>query len=139
MTTSSCWPSTGRSVSTNGQKEKRIVDTLRPVMQRHRLIFHRRALDDDFKLLAQYPTDQRNIRSVFHQIHNITTDRGSLQKDDRIDALEGLVRELTPALLRDDEAATRSREKSALMEFLTNPMGIPKRHLENKRAKRRRL
>ena len=123
----------------NGQKEKRIVDTLRPVMQRHRLIFHRRALDDDFKLLAQYPTDQRNIRSVFHQIHNITTDRGSLQKDDRIDALEGLVRELTPALLRDDEAATRSREKSALMEFLTNPMGIPKRHLENKRAKRRRL
>lgn len=123
----------------NGQKEKRIVDTLRPVMQRHRLIFHRRALDDDFKLLAQYPADQRNIRSVFHQIHNITTDRGSLQKDDRIDALEGLVRELTPALLRDDEAATRSREKSALMEFLTNPMGIPKRHLENKRAKRRRL
>lgn len=123
----------------NGQKEKRIVDTLRPVMQRHRLILHRRALDDDFKLLAQYPVDQRNIRSVFHQIHNITTDRGSLQKDDRIDALEGLVRELTPALLRDDEAATRSREKSALMEFLTNPMGIPKRHLENKRAKRRRL
>lgn len=122
----------------NGQKEKRIVDTLRPVMQRHRLIFHRRALDDDFKLLAQYPTDQRNIRSVFHQIHNITTDRGSLQKDDRIDALEGLVRELTPALLRDDEAATRSREKSALLEFLTNPMGIPKRHLEKRKKRGRR-
>lgn len=122
----------------NGQKEKRIVDTLRPVMQRHRLIFHRRALDDDFKLLAQYPTDQRNIRSVFHQIHNITTDRGSLQKDDRIDALEGLVRELTPALLRDDEAATRSREKSALVEFLTNPMGIPKRHLEKRKKRGRR-
>jgi hypothetical protein len=122
----------------NGQKEKRIVDTLRPVMQRHRLIFHRRALDDDFRLLAQYPADQRNIRSVFHQLHNITTDRGSLQKDDRIDALEGLVRELTPALLRDDEAATRAREKSALVEWLTNPMGIPKRHLDSKRKKRGR-
>lgn len=122
----------------NGQKEKRIVDTLRPIMQRHRLIFHRRALDDDWKSLAQYPTDQRNIRSVFHQIHNITTDRGSLQKDDRIDALEGLVRELTPALIRDDEAATRQREKSALMEFLTNPMGIPKRHLEKRKKRGRR-
>jgi hypothetical protein len=122
----------------NGQKEKRIVDTLRPVMQRHRLIFHRRALDDDWKTLAPYPADQRIIRSVFHQIHNITTDRGSLQKDDRIDALEGLVRELTPALVRDDEAATRAREKSALTTWLTNPMGIPKRHMENKRSKRRR-
>lgn len=122
----------------NGQKEKRIVDTLRPIMQRHRLIFHRRAIDDDWKSLAQYPSDQRSIRSVFHQIHNITTDRGSLQKDDRIDALEGLVRELTPALIRDDEAATRQREKSALMEFLTNPMGIPKRHMEKRKKRGRR-
>lgn len=122
----------------NGQKEKRIVDTLRPIMQRHRLIFHRRAINDDWKTLAQYPSDQRNIRSVFHQIHNITTDRGSLQKDDRIDALEGLVRELTPALIRDDEAATRQREKSALMEFLTNPMGIPKRHMEKRKKRGRR-
>ena len=122
----------------NGQKERRIIDTLRPVMQRHRLIFHRRAIVDDWKSLSQYPADQRNIRSVFHQIHNITTDRGSLQKDDRIDALEGLVRELTPALLRDDEAATRSREKAALIQWMTNPMGIPTRHLENKRKKRRR-
>uniref|UniRef100_A0AAU8KWF3 Terminase large subunit n=1 Tax=Pseudomonas phage vB_PaeP_FBPa22 TaxID=3231238 RepID=A0AAU8KWF3_9VIRU len=110
----------------SGQKERRIIDTLRPIMQRHRLIFHVSAMDSDHVACQQYPADKRNERSVFHQIHNITTDRGSLPKDDRIDALEGLVRELAPTLVKDDEAATRAREEAAKKEWLNNPMGYTK-------------
>lgn len=106
-----------------GQKERRIIDTIRPVMQKHRLIIHRTALDYDQESLQQYPQHARDIRSGFHQMHNITTDRGALTKDDRLDALEGLVRELTGFLVVDEDKEKAAREQSRVKEFLANPMG----------------
>ena len=56
-------------------------------------------------------------------MHNITTDRGALTKDDRLDALEGLVRELTGFLVVDEDKEKAAREQSRVKEFLANPMG----------------
>lgn len=125
-------PSTGRKRVTGcgvderwagGQKEKRIVDTLRPVIQRHRFVVHKSALDLDLALLKQYPADRRAQRSFFHQMHNITTDKGSLERDDRIDAVEGLVRELVGFLILDEDAEERKREAAEMKSFLNDPLG----------------
>lgn len=106
-----------------GQKERRIVDTLRPVIQRHRLIVHTSALETDQELLKQYPQDRRHVRSFFFQLHNITTDKGSLEKDDRLDAVEQLVRELVGFLVVDEELEQKKREAQEMKNFLDDPLG----------------
>lgn len=107
----------------SGQKEKRIIDTLRPVIQRHRLIVHTSALNMDIELLRQFPMERRHVRSFFHQLHNITTDKGSLEKDDRLDAVEQLVRELVGFLIVDEELEQRKREDAEAKSFINDPLG----------------
>lgn len=119
-------------IHSTGQKEQRIIATLRPVIQRHRLIVHRKALDMDQEYNKQYSPDKRAVRSLFHQLHNITTDRGSLNKDDRVDALEMLVRKLSPALVIDEDKAKRVRDKHEALKFINDPLGLGK---SNKRAR----
>lgn len=109
--------------SASGQKERRIIDTIRPVMQKHRLIIHRSALELDQELLQSYAQAHRDVRSGFHQMHNITTDRGSLAKDDRLDALEGLVRELTGFLVVDEDKEKAARAAARAAEFIKDPLG----------------
>ncbi len=105
-----------------GQKEKRIIDTIRPVVQRHRLIVHKAAMDMDLEYCKQYPMDKRHARSLFLQLHSITTDRGCLDKDDRADALEGLIRELAGTLVIDEDNVARARDKADFQKFLNDPM-----------------
>ena len=66
-----------------GQKEARIIDTLEPVMMRHKLIIDRRVIDDDYKVYERDPQ-----YSLVYQLTRLSRDRGSLAHDDRLDALE---------------------------------------------------
>jgi hypothetical protein len=62
--------------SGNTQKEKRIIDTLLPVLGSHRIVFDPRVAKDEV---------------LTKQITHITYNRGSLRHDDRIDALAGAI------------------------------------------------
>lgn len=105
------------------QKEVRIIEALRPVMQRHRLVMHLNTIQTDWQSIQQYPLHSRAVRSCFMQMQDITTDRGCLSKDDRIDSLAGLVEHLGTFLLQDEETASEQRSKAAANEFIQNPMG----------------
>ena len=61
------------------QKEKRIIDTLEPVMNTHRLVVDHDIIKKDFEL----PPDHQ----LFRQMTRITRDKGALRHDDQIDAL----------------------------------------------------
>jgi hypothetical protein len=63
----------------NIQKEKRIIDTLEPLMNNHRLVIDDLLIKEDFK---QAPDHQ-----LFRQMTRLTRDKGSLRHDDAIDAL----------------------------------------------------
>lgn len=139
---------TGVAVSeknATGQKERRIIDSIRPILQRHRLVMHKSAIDMDAELIAEYPADRRVTYSGLYQMHNITTDRGSLTKDDRIDALEQLCRELVDFLVLDEEKEAATRRKAEAQIFINDPMGTsqfkPTRSRRNNsiRALRRRF
>jgi len=120
-----------------GQKEKRIIDTISPVTRRHKLIFHRRALDDDWLYCQQHARDKRTVTSVMYQLVNITYDRGSLVHDDRLDVIQGLVQFLSAVLVVDDEKEAERRTVAAAKEFFKNPMGYAKQP-NNRQIKRRR-
>lgn len=120
------------------QKELRIIESIRPPLQRHRLVMHRNCIEQDWADLQQYPLHARNVRSVFTQLQDITTDRGCLSKDDRLDALAMLVEHLGGFLVLDEEAAARKRQQERSQEFVDNPMGRVGVQPERTRAQHRR-
>lgn len=106
-----------------GQKERRIIDTISPITRRHRLVVHQRAIDDDWYWCQKHTREKRTVTSGFYQLANITYDRGSLAKDDRADAIQGVVMHLAGMIAVDDEKEEAKRKAMANREFLDNPMG----------------
>lgn len=101
-----------------GQKEQRIVDTLEPVMNGHRLVVDRMLLERDFKSTEGLPPERQNRYRLFYQMTRVTRDRGSLIKDDRLDALALAVHYWTDAMARDVQKAAQQVRREALEQEL---------------------
>lgn len=106
-----------------GQKERRIIDSMVSALQRHRIVLHKRVFDSDRKYGLRHNAANRSNFSVFHQLHNITTDRDSLVHDDRLEALAGAIRMHKHALAVDADKAAEARKVQEALEFMKNPMG----------------
>ena len=65
----------------------RIIDTLEPVMNQHRLIIDERLIKKDAENYNGYPLEHAHKYQLFYQMTRITKERGAIAKDDRIDAL----------------------------------------------------
>lgn len=90
------------------QKELRIIDTLEPVMNQHRLIVDRGLVERDIK---KYLSDvEHQPYSLFYQMSHITKDRGSLLHDDALDVVAMVVAQWMRVLVVDpNEALERSK------------------------------
>lgn len=106
-----------------GQKERRIINSMVSALQRHRIVLHKGVFDADARCNKQHSVDARTQYSLFYQIANITTDRGSLPHDDRVEALAGLVREFAQVFAQDEDKAAAAREAARNIEYLKDPMG----------------
>jgi hypothetical protein len=84
---SKAYPVTLEEVRHSKQKELRIIDTLEPVMNQHRLVIDREVIQKDYDSIQKYPNDIAQRYSLFYQMTRITKDRGALAHDDRLDAL----------------------------------------------------
>ena len=97
------------------QKEKRIIDTLEPVMNSHRLIVDEGVILEDFK--------SPNLKQqLFYQMTRLTKDRGSLAFDDRIDALSIAVNYWVEVMDRDAQSALEDYRQEQLEIELDNFM-----------------
>lgn len=103
-----------------GQKEMRIVDTLEPVMNGHRLVVSRALLERDYRSTENLPPEHQNRYRLFFQMTRITRDRGSLIKDDRLDALALAVHYWTDAMARDVQKAAAQMRQEALDKEIRN-------------------
>ena len=117
------------------QKEKRVIDTISPLSRRHKLVVHERAIQDDWMYCKRYSTEKRIIVSCFYQMQNITYDRNSLAKDDRVDAVSGMIQHLVSLIAVDDGKKQELRDEEEKLKFLKNPMGY-KENTWKKRTKR---
>ena len=95
------------------QKERRIIDTLEPILNQHRLVVSEEVAVNDYKQSRDHPE-----RQLFWQLTRITRERGCLGKDDRIDALAGAVGHWVDAMARDTEIAADEAREELLMEEL---------------------
>jgi hypothetical protein len=94
------------------QKEKRIIDTLEPVMSSHRLVIDPRLIQRDFESTQRYEIENHHWYQLFYQMTNITREKGCLAHDDRIDVLSMAVGYFAQALGIDtDDAIQRLKDK----------------------------
>lgn len=91
-------PCAVEEVRSLAQKEKRIVETLEPVMMRHKLIVNKTVIKEDYKV---YENNQHY--SLIYQMTRLTTDRGALAHDDRLDALSMAISYWKDVMDRDEQ------------------------------------
>lgn len=102
-------PCSIEEVRHNTQKEKRIIDTLEPVLNQHRLIVDKQVIIDDRESIKDYPLEKQQQYSLFYQLTRITKDRGCLSHDDRLDCLSMAVADCLELMNVDVEDEIRLR------------------------------
>lgn len=95
------------------QKERRIIDTLEPVMAQHKLIVHEDVVREDYDRADPKDPDRRH-HMLFHQLTRITRDKGALRFDDDLDCLAMAVHAHIEALGKDVDEEVRAQKEAAL-------------------------
>ncbi len=101
-------------IRSNVQKEKRIIDTLEPVMNQHRLVIDPKVIEKDYKTVQDYPVETQSRYMLFHQMTRVTKDKGALIHDDRLDALQMAVQYWVDFMAADAEMEIRTRKEELL-------------------------
>jgi hypothetical protein len=109
----------------NVRKEDRIIDSLEPVLNQHRLVIDKGVIDWDYKSNANEAPELRLLYMLFYQMSRMCREKGAVKHDDRLDCLAQGVKYYTDALsISANEAIkTRKREEwdSMLEDFIDNP------------------
>lgn len=112
------YPVTIEEVRHNIQKEKRIIDTLEPVMNQHRLIIDPKVIQQDFDSVQHRPPEQASRYMLTYQMSRITRNRGSLAHDDRLDALAMGVAYWVEQMAADVDREILDRKEQLLLDEL---------------------
>ena len=105
---------TMEEIRSSVQKEKRIIDTLEPVMNQHRLVVDPKVIEKDYKTVQDYPVETQSRYMLFHQMTRVTKDKGALIHDDRLDALQMAVQYWVDYMAADAEIEIRTRKEELL-------------------------
>ena len=99
-------------------KERRIIDTLSPVLEGHRLVFHESIPGSD-KVAHASDSDMRvRDRQLFYQLAHLTTEKGCLAHDDRLDCLSMGVAHFAKFMAIDAMSQQRLREEERTRKLL---------------------
>lgn len=69
------------------RKEDRIIDTLEPVLNQHRLVIDQRLIEWDYTSNPDMSPEERLPRMLMYQLTRMCREKGAVKHDDRVDAL----------------------------------------------------
>lgn len=102
------------------QKELRIIDTLEPILMRHKLIVNQSVIESDYR---RYESGQ--AYSLIYQMTRICRDKNAIAHDDRLDAVTMAAAYWLSVMDTDgdnkEEEGSRSFEDMVLEGVLTQP------------------
>ncbi len=111
----------------NVRKEDRIIDSLEPVLNQHRLVVDPAVIKWDYSSNANGPPETRLQYMLFYQMSRMCREKGAVKHDDRIDALAQGVKWFTDsfALSANKEIARRKAEEwnDTLEQWRDDPQG----------------
>ncbi len=81
----------------NVRKEDRIIDSLEPVLNQHRLVVDPKVITWDYNSNRDAPPESRLQYMLFYQMSRMCREKGAVKHDDRIDALAQGVKYYTEA------------------------------------------
>lgn len=90
-----------------GQKERRIIDVLEPVLNQHRLVIDEEIVKADFK-------EEHTDYQFLAQLTRITIEKNALRHDDRLEAVAGAVKYWVEFMARDTNTAADETRVAAL-------------------------
>ena len=114
-------------VRANVRKEDRIIDSLEPILNQHRLVVDRGVIDWDYKSNRDTAPEQRLLYMLFYQMSRMCRMKFAVKHDDRLDCLAMAVKYFTDALSisAQEQINLRKREEwnDILEQFLDDPQG----------------
>lgn len=115
----------------NIQKERRIIDTIEPILSSHRLIVDRKLVEDDYASTQGLPHEKALKYQLFYQLSRITSMKGALVHDDRLDVLSMAIGYWTEQLSADRDRLIKTAHNKKLTEaldnFMTHALGTKKK------------
>ena len=112
------YPVTTEEVRHSKQKELRIIDTLEPVMNQHRLLIDPKVIQKDYDSVQHLPPEKAQKYMLVYQMTRITKQRGALAHDDRLDALAMGVAYWVEQMAADVDMEMQQRQEQMLMDEL---------------------
>jgi hypothetical protein len=101
----------------SGQKELRIIDTLEPLMARHRIIVHTDIIEYDRESVKHYPVNDQSSYQFFHQMSKISREKGALAHDDALDSFAGCCRRWVEHIAVDETIRMDQKDTDDNVEF----------------------
>ena len=108
------YPCTISEIRSNVQKERRILDTLEPVLMQHRLCVDPKVIEKDYSSVQAMDGDRSFQYSLFYQMSRLTRHKGSLTHDDRLDVLSMAVGYWTEQMSQDAKERIDVRKEEKL-------------------------
>ena len=108
------YPVSLEEVRHSKQKEARIIDTLEPVMNQHRLVIDPKVIHKDYDSVQDMPPEKGMKYMLTYQMTRITKQRGALAHDDRLDVLAMAVQYWVDQMAADADKEIQSRKVELL-------------------------
>ena len=108
------YPVTMEEVRHSKQKELRIIDTLEPVMNQHKLIIDPEVIRNDYESVQHHPPEKAQRYMLTYQMTRITKDRGSLAHDDRLDVVAMAVQYWVEQMAADADQLMEDHKQAIL-------------------------
>jgi hypothetical protein len=112
-------------VRANVRKEDRIIDTLEPVLNQHRLIVDKGVVEWDYNSNKDASPESRILYMLFYQMSRMCREKGAVKHDDRLDALAQGVKYFTDSLAISAQEVVKERKREEWNDMLAAFMDDP--------------
>ena len=105
-------------VRANVRKEDRIIDSMEPVLNQHRLICNRSVIDWDYNSNKNAAPEERLLYMLFYQMSRMCREKGAVKHDDRLDCLAQGVKYFTDAMGISAYETVKARKQEDWQDIL---------------------
>ena len=112
-------------IRANVRKEERIIDTLEPILNQHRLVVNKSVVEWDYNSNRDAAPEERLLYMLFYQMSRMCRSKYAVKHDDRLDCLAQGVKYFIDALSisAQEQINLRKREEwnDILEQFIDDP------------------
>jgi len=100
------------------RKEQRIIDTMEPVLNQHRLVVDRSVVDWDYNSNKDAAPESRLLYMLFYQMSRMCREKGAVKHDDRLDCLSQGIQYFTDAMSISAQEQVNMRKRDDWNDML---------------------